>query len=69
MPPPTDIIPPGLPSEALSGLAQHADETYLLPRSDKRDPFIETDYVTSMERAASLLNTHNDEGPLSKPEQ
>ena len=39
-----------------------------LPRPDKNDPCIETDYVISMECAASLPNTHNDEGPLSKPE-
>lgn len=43
---------------------QPADETYVLPRTRKSDPFIEQDSIMSIERAAAALNTHNDCGPL-----
>lgn len=39
---------------------QPADETYILPRTDKNSPTIDQEYVDNMQRAAEALNSHTD---------
>lgn len=48
---------------------QPADETYVLPRTNKSSSNIDSEYVMDMQRAAQALNTHDDLGPLSTPQQ